>query len=291
MHALLLAITVSSAVLGNSFKNIFSKHTLKTQSDTLSFNLFNNAVALLVIALFGGLGRVSGFTILVAIGMGVMNLLAGYFFTLTLTCGPMALSTLVQLSLSLLISALWGPVFWHESIALKQGIGIIMILLSMTLISNARVEGNISFKWLFLCFLAGLSNSTLGLFQKILTMSAYASEQMGFLFYAFIVSTVVNALWLIGRTRVKKEAVTCTYKGMTLVSAVVCGLSMAAQHIINLYLVGELPTVVFFPICTGLRILLIALVGIVIFKEKLSKRQLIGFIIGFSALFLVAGVI
>ncbi len=289
MNAILMAVTVSSALLGNSFKNIFSKNYLKNQGDNLAFNLVGNALVILIVALFGGAARVSGFTLKVAVGMGVMNLFAGLLFSLCLTCGPMALTTLLQLGISLVMSAMWGPLFWKEGITLFQVIGIILILVSMVLTSNAKVDKNISFKWLILTVICGVANSTLGLFQKILTTSPYKDEQFGFLFYAFIISTLCNCVWLFFAR--KKEPAGFSFKGMPSVYAVVCGLTMAAQHIINLRLVGELPTVVFFPICTGLRILLTALIGIVVFREKLSKRQLFGFIIGFTAIFLVAGIL
>lgn len=288
MNAFLMAVTVTSALVGNSFKNIFSKSYLKNQTDNLAFNLVGHALVILLLALFGGAVRVSRFTLLTAAGMGVCNLLSGLLFSLCLTCGPMALTTLVQLGISLVVSALLGPVFWKEGITLFQAAGIVLILVSMVLTSNAKVDKNISFKWLVLTVVCGFTNSTLGLFQKILTTSAYKNEQMGFLFYAFIICSVCNLIWFaLAR---KKAPSSFRFKGISAVCSLVCGLSMGAQHIINLKLVGELPTAVFFPICTGLRILLTALIGIILFKEKLSKRQLIGFVIGFSALFLVAGI-
>lgn len=283
-----MAVTVISAVFGNSLKNKFSKQYLKNQSDNLSFNLLGNALVIVILVFAGGAVKVSGYTFRLAVGMGIFNLLAGLLFSLSLANGPMALTTLIQLGISLVLSALIGPVFWNEGISSWQFAGIGFLLVSMVLTSNARVDRNITFKWLFLTVLGGVANSLLGLFQKLLTTSEYAGEQMGFLFYSFILCTLSNVIWLMFSK--KKEPVTYRLSGSVLVFAIICGVTMALQHIINLRLVGVLPTVVFFPICTGLRILLTALVGIIIFKEKLSKRQLAGFIIGFAALFMVAGI-
>lgn len=289
MTALLMAITVGSAVFGNALKNKFSKQYLKNQSDNLSFNLVGNALVILILVLAGGAVKVSGYTFKVAVGMGISNLLSGLLFSLSLANGPMALTTLIQLGISLVLSALWGPIFWQEGITLWQLAGIGFLLVSMVLTSNAKVDKNVTFKWLIITIAAGIVNSLLGLFQKFITTSEYNGEQMGFLFYSFILCTVCNVIWLAFRK--KQESVSFKYtKGMTAI-ALICGVTMALQHIINLKLVGVLPTVVFFPICTGLRILLTALTGIIIFKEKLSRRQLIGFIIGFAALFMVAGIL
>lgn len=288
MQAVLMAVTVLSAVFGNAFKNSFSKQYLKNQSDNLSFNLVGNALVILILVFAGGAVRVSGYTLLLAAAMGVSNLLAGLLFSLSLANGPMALTTLIQLGISLVLSALWGPIFWQEGISIWQFAGIGFLLISMVLTSNAKVDRNITFKWLLITFLGGAANSILGLIQKLLTTSDCAGEQMGFLFYSFILCTLCNVIWLM--LRKKKEPVSFRYTRGISAAAAVCGITMALQHIINLKLVGILPTVVFFPICTGLRILLTALTGIIVFKEKLSKRQLIGFIVGFASLFMVAGI-
>ena len=288
INAILMAVTVSSAVFGNALKNKFSKQYLKNQTDNLSFNLVGNALVIVILIFAGGAVKVSGYTLKVAMGMGIFNLLSGLLFSLSLANGPMALTTLIQLGISLVLSALWGPVFWQERITVWQIAGIALLLVSMVLTSNAKVDKNITFKWLIITIAGGMANSALGLFQKFITTSAYADEQMGFLFYAFILCTACNLIWV--SLRKKKEPVSFTFDKNITVIALICGVTMSLQHIINLKLVGVLPTVVFFPICTGLRILLTALVGIVIFKEKLSKRQLIGFVIGFASLFMVAGI-
>lgn len=288
MNALLMALSVGSAILYNSLKNIFSKKQLKNSSDNLAFNLIGNAAVVAVLFFAGGAAHVSRYTLAVAAGMGVSNLLGGLLFTICLASGPMALTSLLQLGISLVVSALLGPLFWDENISLWQAAGIVLMLLSMVLTTNTRTEKNITVKWLLLNIAGGVVCGTQGLFQKLLTTSSHAGEQMGFLFYSFILCTVFNLGWLMLSDR--KEPVTCRMKGSVLANALVCGLLIAAMNIINLKLVAVLPTVVFFPVCTGLRILLTALADILLFKEKLSRRQFAGFAAGFAAMFLVAGI-
>lgn len=290
-QGLLMFTTVFAAVMGNFCKNTFCKGMLKNQSDNLCFNLVGNVFVLVVVTLLGGASAVALTTFCYGAGMGIFNLLAALLFALALSCGPMSLTTLIQLGISLVVSALLGPVFWHEPITAYQAVGILLLLIAIVLTSNTKVDKNISVKWLVLTILAGAFNATLGLFQKLQNMSPHPEEQMGFLFWCFIFSTGLNIIWLTLRTKTgKKETVTFQLKGKVLLFALLCGVSMAAQHIINLKMVGALPTAVFFPLCSGSRILCTALLGIFWFKEKLSRRQLIGFIIGFAALMLIAGV-
>ena len=289
--AVLMCATVFAAVLGNFCKNTFCKDTLKNQSDNLYFNLIGNLLVLVFVTILGGAQAAAKTTFLNGTGMGIFNLLSGLLYALALANGPMSLTTLIQLGISLVVSALLGPIFWGEPISIYQGVGIVLILLSMVLTSNTKVDKNVTVKWLVLTILAGATNASLGLFQKLQNESAFKEQQMQFLFWTFVFSTVLNLIWLILRTKTgKKEPVTFRMKGKALLFAVICGCTMCTQHIINLKMVGVLPTAIFFPLCSGSRILLTALLGIFWFREKLSKRQLIGFLIGFAALMLVAGV-
>ena len=86
-----------------------------------------------------------------------------------------------------------------------------------------------------------------------------------------------------------KEPVTFSVKKI-LPGAVIGGLTCAVANIINLKLAIEVPSVVFFPIYSGGLIMTNALVSSFWFKEKLSARQKIAFVIGFVAVFMLANV-
>ena len=115
-QGLLMFTTVFAAVMGNFCKNTFCKGMLKNQSDNLCFNLVGNVFVLVVVTLLGGASAVAQTTFCYGAGMGIFNLLAALLFALALSCGPMSLTTLIQLGISLVVSALLGPVFWHEPI-------------------------------------------------------------------------------------------------------------------------------------------------------------------------------
>lgn len=291
MYALLMVITVSSCVLGNSVKNIFAKKDLKNQSDNLIYNLIGNAVCILIMALFGGAKAVHGTTVLLAVVFGLANLLSGLTFITALKLGPMSLSSLLILSGSMICSTVVNTIVFQEGT--PSGIqlaGIVLILISMVLASNTKVETNITPLWILIVLLAALTNGSLGIIQKIQTASDYPEEQMQFLFWTFIFSTLFNLIWLLLNTKAKKEPVTVEINRKFMGSAVLGGATMATQHIINLKLVSELPSAVFFPICSGSRILLTGLVDVVIFKTKLSGRQIASFLLGFTAIMMLAGV-
>jgi drug/metabolite transporter (DMT)-like permease len=68
---------------------------------------------------------------------------------------------------------------------------------------------------------------------------------------------------------------------------VACGICVAANHKLNLGLSGKIPSAVFFPIVNGGNLVLTTLSALIIFRERLTKRQWIGVIFGIaSVLFL-----
>ena len=291
MQAFLMCVTVAACVLGNSVKNRFAKSNLKTQSDNLCFNLAGNILCIFVMAAFGGLHACHGVTIALGALFGMLNLISGLSYTLALKNGPMSLSALIILGGSLIFSTVIGTFCFGESVSVLQVIGIVLVLLSMIFISNTKVETNITAAWIVIVIIAAAFNGSLGIVQKIQGNSAYPGEQMEFLYWTFIFCCLFNIIWLFLNTKTgKKEPVTISLRGMILLSALIVGATTATQHIINLKLVAVMPAAMFFPICSGSRILLSALVDVVFFKEKLSKRQIASFILGFGAIMMLAGV-
>ena len=61
-----------------------------------------------------------------------------------------------------------------------------------------------------------------------------------------------------------------------IVVALVCGVCTYTMNFLNLKLSGILPSQLFFPLINGSSIILNSLMSVLFFKEKISKKQLIG---------------
>ena len=68
---------------------------------------------------------------------------------------------------------------------------------------------------------------------------------------------------------------------------VVIGICTAVMHRMNTYLASVIDSAVFFPVVNGGNALLVIVASIVVFKEKLSIRQLIGVIVGLVAILML----
>jgi len=63
----------------------------------------------------------------------------------------------------------------------------------------------------------------------------------------------------------------------------VLGLTSALANEFNVYLTGVMPSAVFFPLVNGASLVLSTASGVVLFKEKLSRRQWVGLAVGTAA--------
>ncbi len=277
MGTVLLIITsITTMVLQNCLFNNSCKTSLKTAK---YINLFNIMVYSVCVLLFGILllkEKISAFTVLLGLLFGVVTALSNLFKMLSLSNGPMNITLLVTTS-SMIIPTMSG-IFFGEAFSLAK-LCIVLILIGFIYLSvSKRDDTKISKKWFLFCLLAFLFQGTVGVLQKIHQTSVHKTEVSGFLFIAFICAIVFCFL----RNRGCDQKITLDKK--TVFIGLICGGCTFGMNYINLKLSGLLPSQLFFPLVNGSAIVLSSLMSIILFKERLSKRQTIGLVGGILSL-------
>ena len=255
-------------------------------ADGFIFNAVGGIVSAAVLLCPGGVGTCSTFTVLLGLAFGAVTAIQSITNFSALQCGPMSYTSVI-ISFSTVISALSGVVFFGESIGWAQIIGIVLMLVSFVLAAKGGDGKRANLKWLILCLIAFAATGGIGIMQKVHQSSAYSDELSGFLIIAFISSAVICALFsffMIKRDK-KSEDATPSKKPLWLVVAVMvaCGVSVAVNNKFNLYLSGVMPSAVFFPIVNGGGLVLSTLAALIIFKERLTRRQWVGVIVGIAS--------
>ena len=287
---LLLAVSLSAAVLGTSINNKAAKQWIKNQNDNLLFNLLLNIMSTICMLAAARSFRAHSVTVFLAFVFGLCNMLSGICFTMVFRFGPMSLSSLITSAGTMIETTVLGVIIFHEKVAGIQIAGILLILVSIGLLFNPGEEGNIRPVWFFFIFLYWLFGGSLGIIQKLQGATGLSGEKTVFLLYTFIFCSLFNAIWLFfSNRREGAEKITISIKSILLFT-VIAGLTTAAQHIINLKLAIEMPAAVFFPINSGASIILCSLVSSFYFHEKITVKQKASLAIGFAAMFLVAGI-
>lgn len=294
MIILLLLLSVAAYVAVTLGMGYLGKKTLKTTADMMYFQLVRNIGCVICMAIIAGTFAASKLTVLLGAAMGLAALISSVGNLLAFKYGPVSVSVLIVSSLAMLLASLAGPIFWHESVSTLQIIGMGLCILSMLLLTEKSVVKKASFAWILALLAGGFGGGVQGPIQKVLATSDCAGENLAFVLYTFIFCTLASLIVLLlvrrGGDAEKKQPL-FSLKGRILLLVLSQTVLSVFLNINNLHLVAELPTVIFFPSYSIGGLLLTSVASCLLFKEKLSKRQLIGFGVGLAALLLISGVL
>jgi drug/metabolite transporter (DMT)-like permease len=220
--------------------------------------------------------KLSAYTVLLGLIFGVVTALSSYYKMLALAHGPMHI-TMLFITSSMIIPTMSG-VFFGEVFSLAK-LCIVFLLLGFVYLSLGQdKERRINKKWFWYCLLSFAFQGPVGILQKVHQNSAYKEEVSGFLVVAFICALISC---FVRNKGIRKDI--RLSKG-TVVIGLVCGGCTFAMNYINLKLSGILPSQLFFPLINGSGIILCSVVAVFLFREKLTRRQLVGLIGGIGSL-------
>ena len=293
MKDIILLIISMAACLGVTLvRKVYMDRSGAGLAPTFLFNGLSCLVAAPVIMLFGGFDKVSTFTVLLGIAFGIVTSVAAIAALKAISIGPVSYTTLIT-SLSTVISALSGALFFNETIAGVQIIGMILMLVTFYLATDKGNGGRrASLEWFIYSLIAFICTGGVGVMQKVHQASAYKDEIVPFLVIMFLVSAVFSMLlYLVFYKKEGKNEAWAKSDKKTLVllfaTMVISGICGALNNQFNLYLCGVIPAAIFFPIVNGGHLILTTLSALVLFKEKLTVRQWIGIAVGIVSVVLL----
>lgn len=286
----LFVITLVCAVVSSNYKAYYIKQTMKHESEQYSFNAGASFVCAVVLFFLAGCKLdISLYSLCLGLAFGFITMFYSIVNAKAIKIGPFGYTTVI-VSLSTAITALSGAIFWQETLSSFKVIGIILMLGCFALAVDTDNNGGkkANWNWFFLCVIALFTCAGIGLMQKVHQESDYKNELMGFLIVAFLTSAIVSliAYFVLRRKEniVSEEKVGARGIINFVLVLVICGVGIAENNAINLYLSGVADTAIFFPIVNGVPLLSSLLVSFILFKERLKKKQLWGIFVGIIAI-------
>ena len=283
--ALLLLLSATLASVRNVLIKGFSKFSFKNREFFgLQAAVFGvGSLALLIVNLISFDGF-SVYTLLLALVYGVMLLCAQWFYTIALSNGKTAICATLY-SFGFLIPTLSGAIFWHEKITVFGYLGILIIIPVLILSGMGKKDStkeNNPKAYLPPVIIALICSGGLGVVQKIQQKSAYAGQSKLFVLFAFAFCFVVSLLFFLffkkGDTKIQAR---------NLSACSVVGIFFATCNILNTYLAGKLDSAIFFPLLNIGSILFSLLFGFIIYREKLTKKDIAILLLSATAIVLV----
>lgn len=288
-------IILIAATLMCSGKALVTKiigNAAKTPHDVL---LLNSALFLVGAAAAGITGagnleimtEVSGVSLLLAAVLSFFLLFTIIMQIYAMNNGPVSLGTLIY-SLGFLVPIFYSATFLGEDMSVAQCFGVLLIIVSLVMIVPPEKGQKFSFMWITFAFLAMLGSGTSAVVQKIHQNTAFKDELSAFVLYSFLFA---SALALIASVIAKKAFRGERYalfdrKGVIWL-ILISGMIVGFMNVANTNLAGKLPAIIQFPVYNIGSMIITAILGKIVFKDNLSKRKLLGFVLGLVAVTII----
>lgn len=275
----LLTASIAATVCQANLFNYLGKKECKAAGDSYRFNSVAYILCIIIFAFLAVRGQVSWFSVGLGLLYGIMNAVSNGYSMRAYGAGPMHLTILCCTS-SMIIPTMSGVFFFGEDFSLIKFIGIIALLFFIYFtVGKGEDDKKVNKKWLMYCAFAIVSTGMIGVLQKIHQGSElHKSETDVFLLTGFICSFVYASVMA------KKNKAQIKINAKKGFFALVCGLCLFTAHYLNLGLSGKLPSQLFFPLVNATPMILNIIMSVVLFKEKITKKQIVGIVGGIASL-------
>jgi len=254
----------------------------------LLFNAIIFVSIAVIFLMFFKKSSVSCATLICGSIFGLLSVVFQVSYVGAMSKGPVSLTVLIN-NFSLLLPVIAGRLFYNETIKIYQIIAIIFLLLSFTLsLSRDKNGPKINKLWLCLSILCFFASGLLNIMQKIHQNLPVNSEYSGFVLTAYCCASVLSFAIYFARKKVCKESHTFKLNSKSIGTAVLIGAILGGFQFLMLYTIGIVPSVILFPMYNGLVTVFLSVIGVCFFKDKLTKMQWTGVVLGCISIILIS---
>ena len=283
MEYLLIPLLAVISVSKMTVHSAFGRRHVKTMDDAALFYAFVFLFTAIPFC-YATVGA-SLETWLYAAGFGGFSVIFQLFYTHALAKGPLSLVGLI-VNLSMIFSVLYSVLLYGDPMTPTRLVGALLIVFSFFLSVRRgakRGEG----AWVFFAVVTMLANAGCTFVQKSYSETASAAtDGQGFVACSYVIAAALTFAFCLFR-RASGAHATFRLGRSVIGTAALIGVILSVYQALSIYAVGILDGPVLYPALNGLAIILSALVGILLFKDKLSRRQVAALAVGTVAVVLL----
>ncbi len=285
ISGLLLLLSASLSAVKNGFIKSFSGFSIKNREFFgIQSSIFGaGCVVLLFVNIFDYNG-LAPLTVLLALIYGLLLVCAQWFYTIALTKGKTAICATIY-SFGFILPTLSGTIIWDEKISFFGILGILTVfpVLLISGLGAKKEESTSSSKgYIIPLIIALLCSGGLGIIQKIQQKSEFANQKSSFILIAFAFSFMASLIFFLFSKPGENKL---SLKNLGFGAAT--GVVFSMCNLINTYLAGALASAIFFPGINIGSILTSLILGLIIYKEKLTKKDILVLGLGILSIVLV----
>jgi len=184
-------------------------------------------------------------------------------------------------SSGMLLPCIIGHFLWNEKLSFAALVGIALVIASVLLLKDApHKKGTNSTIGFIIGIVVLLTSGGVMILQKIMGIYYHGQGVNAYNFYSFLSAFMILSAFMRGE---KQQGDTKKLIWCALGSSV----SLCVISIVMTKLASTVPSIIMFPLFNGSGIILVTLLSAWLFKEKLTPKRIIGFVVGLVGLFLV----
>ena len=220
--------------------------------------------------------------ILWGVTYGVTQALFVLFKAKAMNAGSVSVTTLVG-NASLVVSIIFSSIMWNEKISWLDICGVILLIAGMFLSIYKKSTANVDKRWKYYVCVFFLLAAAVGIIFKGFGKSAVSDHTGDML----LVSAAVMTFFYFCTICFTKDKTIPFSKKKFLVFALAAGILSCLYNRLNITLSSSMDAVIFFPAFNGGVVIVSGVLSSLIYKEKFSKRQLVGFGLALFAIFII----
>ena len=239
----------------------------------LRFNALTGLLSALTMLVISGFQPAwSPLSLILAIGQAACCIAYSLIGFRVLKMGGMALYSTFLMSGGMLLPYIFGLLFLDEQPSVLRIIGVLVVLAGVVC-TNAS-EDKVSKGLLFLCAAVFALNGGVSIISKCHQVSTRPTvSTSAFVMYAGVAKCLISALVLPFTGKSASQRGFAKKHSLPIIAGgAIIG---AASYFLQLIGAANLPASVLYPMVTGGSIIFSAIAGVIIFKEQLSRRQII----------------
>ena len=216
---------------------------------------------------------------------GLSSMLFQLTYTRALSMGNVSVTVMLA-NLAMIFNVVLSAVAFRDPLSPARLIGILLTVAVFIINTDFKTQSKSEKSWFALAMIALVSSGIAGCTQKVFGELGPTGETRAFVSSSYLIGAVVTfAVYLFLHCRDKRK----TYKTGWPVFLYALGVGgfLAIFQTAYQYSITQVPGTFLFPSYSGGCIIMSTLTGIVLFKDKLKPRQLIGVLLGLAAVVLM----
>lgn len=278
MNAVLLITVILCLAIYHVAIKVFNT---KCTTGVYTFGILTALSCALFFTLTGGALSFSADLLPHAIGFSISYACATVGNVIAIGCGSLSLTTLI-VSYSLMLPTVYG-LFLGDPIKLGFYPGLALLLVSLLLINKKGEKTPINGKWAISVLVSFVGNGMCSIVQKHQQDTFFGGKKHEFMILSLLFVALILFVFMLIQER--KNLKTILRYGW--LWGIICGVTNGIVNLLVMVLGGgaspRIPVSVMFPLISAGGIVVTFMMSKLIYKEELSKKQMLGFVLGISS--------